>query len=193
MFSGIVEELGIVNKIEKATNLSTLKVRVHKNFNGIKKGDSIAVDGVCLTVTNIRDRILSFDVMKETLLKTTLGKLESDDQVNLERALKVDARINGHFVTGHIDDVGLIKAKQTQKNYTELHIGIKKRLARYIVPKGSICVDGISLTVGEVKKDHFTVYLIPLTKQMTTLGQKKKGDFVNIETDLLAKYILNAK
>lgn len=191
MFSGIIEEIGTVEKMSSRMNLSVLKVRAKKVLKGIKLGASIAVDGACLTVTGIKQNVLMFDMMRETLIKTTLGSLKSKDRVNLERALKANSRIDGHFVTGHIDAVGVIRSVITKANYTEFQITIQKNLAKYIVPKGSVCLDGVSLTVGEVKKLYFSVYLIPFTKEVTTLGCKKKGDKVNIETDILAKYILN--
>jgi len=191
MFNGIVEEIGIVEKINSKKNLSMLKVRAKKICKGVKPGASIAVDGTCLTVTGIKNNVLTFDVMRESLLKTTLGSLKNKGKVNLERALKANGRIDGHFVTGHVDAAGVIKDKVTKTNYVELKIGMTKDLARYIVPKGSICLDGVSFTVGEVYKSTFSVFLIPFTKQVTTLGLKKKGDKVNIETDILAKYILN--
>lgn len=191
MFTGIVEEIGTMTQVDVKRNLVVLKVRAKCVLKGLKKGDSLAVEGVCLTTTNIHRNILTFDVMRETMLKTTLKKLKSKDKVNLERALKANGRFNGHFVTGHIDDVGIIKRRITQKNYIELQIGLPTKFLKYIVPKGSVCLDGISLTVGQVKRGYFSVYIIPFTDKNTTLGLKKKGDKVNIETDLLAKYILN--
>jgi len=174
MFNGIIEEIGIIEKVNSTQNLSTLKVRAKKILKGVKPGASIAVDGTCLTVTGIKSNVLTFDVMRESLLKTTLGSLKSKAKVNLERALKANGSIDGHFVTGHIDAVGVIKDKITKANYVELKIGLTKDLARYIVPKGSICLDGVSLTVGEVQKSYFSIFLIPFTKQVTTLGFKKK-------------------
>jgi len=191
MFNGIIEETGTVEEIRKVKNLSVLKVRAKKILKGVKCGASIAVDGVCLTVTDIKREVLRFDIMHESLFRTTLGTLKTKKKVNLERALKANSRIDGHFVTGHVDAVGVIKGKISKPNYTELKISMIKGLARHIVPKGSICIDGISLTVGEVKKSIFSVYLVPFTKNVTTIGFKKKGDLVNIETDILAKYIVN--
>ena len=191
MFSGIIENIGIVEKVISEKNLSVLKVRPQKAFKGVPLGASISVSGVCLTVTEIKQGVLSFDVMRESLLKTTLGSLRPKCRVNLERALKTNSRIDGHFVTGHVDSIGVVKSKITKPNYTELRINHIRNLTKYIVPKGSICLDGVSLTVGEVKKAYFSVYLIPFTKKCTILGGKKKGDTVNIETDILAKYILN--
>ena len=117
--------------------------------------------------------------------------LKPKNRVNLERAMKANGRIDGHFVSGHVDDMGRIKARITGENYTELQISTKKSIMKYIVPKGSVCLDGVSLTIGEVRKSYFSVYLIPFTLEVTTLGEMKKGDKINIETDILAKYILN--
>jgi len=191
MFSGIVEELGVVDNVIRKRNLSVLKVRSKKIFRGAKKGDSVSIDGVCLTVTQKRKNVLTFDVMRETLVKTTLGQVQPKTRVNLERALKVSDRISGHFVTGHIDCVAGIKEKITKKNYVELRIGIVKKIRKYIAPKGSVSLDGVSMTIGDVRKDNFSVYLIPLTLDITTLGIKGKKDKLNIEVDILARYILN--
>ena len=192
MFNGIVEEIGVVDALERRKNLSVLKVRARKVLKGTKLGDSIAVDGVCLTVTDKKKNVLVFDMMRETVNKTSLGQLRRGDKVNLERALKAGGRVSGHFVTGHVDGVGRIEDKITGPNYAELSIRLPKGLGKYIVPKGSVSIDGVSLTVGKVGKDRFSVYLIPFTKQVTTLGAKKKGGWVNIETDILAKYLLNS-
>lgn len=189
MFNGIVEETGVVEGIEQRKNLVVLRVRARKVLKGAKGGDSIAVDGVCLTVTEKKKNTLTFDLMRETLEKTSLGRLNCGEKVNLERALAVGDRISGHFVTGHIDGVGRIEARVEEPNYTELSIHLSKTLRRYIVPKGSVCLDGVSLTVGVVRQNLFTVYLIPFTKQQTTLGFRKKGDMVNIEADILARYV----
>jgi riboflavin synthase len=191
MFTGIVEETGTVAEVISKKNLSVLKVRVEKVLRGTKAGASIAVDGVCLTVTDLSGEVLSFDIMRETMLKTTLTGLKPGCLVNLERALKVGRRVDGHFVTGHVDGVGIIQEKVEQPNYARLRVDGGKDLMKYIVPKGSVCLDGVSLTVGEVKKTGFTVYLIPLTEKVTTLGSKGAGDKVNIETDILAKYVFN--
>ena len=190
MFSGIVEETGIVEKIVKKKNLSTLYVKGKKVVRGTKEGDSISVSGVCLTVTGTDKGLLCFDIMKETILKTTLGKLKAKSKVNLERALKMSSRISGHFVSGHVDNMETVKNVITGPNYTEIQVTISKELSKYIVPKGSVTLDGVSLTVGDVRKTFFSVYLIPFTLEVTTLGINKKGDRINIETDILAKYVL---
>lgn len=191
MFTGIVEETGVVEGIVSKKNLSVLRVRARKVLEGTTQGTSIAVNGACLTVTGRKKDVLEFDMMRETLKKTNLGTLKAKDRVNLERALKANGRVDGHFVSGHVDDMGRVKAKITGENYTELQISAKRNLMRYIAPKGSVCLDGVSMTIGEVREDYFSVYLIPFTLEVTTLGSKKKGDRINIETDILAKYILN--
>ncbi len=193
MFTGIVEEKGVVQSLEHKKNLMQLKVAADKIVAGTKIGDSVCVDGVCLTVTNMRGGTFSFDAMKETIDKTALKYLKPKSRVNLERSLKVSGRIGGHFVFGHVDGVGKIEKKVTLENYVRYDISLDKSLTPYIVAKGSIAIDGISLTVGEVKGKTFSVYIIPHTLKITTLGSKKKPDKVNIETDVLAKYILKAK
>ncbi|OGX37333.1 MAG: riboflavin synthase subunit alpha [Omnitrophica WOR_2 bacterium RIFCSPHIGHO2_02_FULL_52_10] len=193
MFNGIVEEIGIVKWVNAMKNLAVLEIQAPTVWKGAKRGGSMAVNGACLTVRDIRNKILVFDVMRETLLKTTLGSLKKGGRVNLERPLKANSRIDGHFVTGHVDGVGTINTKITGKNYTEIRVALKPDIAKYIVRKGSVCLDGVSLTVGKVTKKFFAVHLIPFTKKVTTLGQKGKGDKVNIETDILAKYMLTGK
>ena len=190
MFTGIIEEAGTVRAIESKNNLVVLKIRANRVLSGTRIGDSVAINGVCLTVTQIQKDILSFDMMKETIAKTSLNRLHVGHKVNLERALTLQTRLGGHWVTGHVDAVGLVQDKILKENYLELQISLAKDIAPYLVPKGSICIDGVSLTVGEVKEDYFSVYLIPLTKAATTLGNVNKGDKVNIETDILAKYVL---
>jgi len=193
MFTGIIEERGRVIDIKTKQNLFVLRVKVSTIHRGLKVGKSMAVNGVCLTVTKISQHILSFDIMKETILRTTLKDLRPGDGVNLERALMANSRFDGHFVTGHVDGVGRVKEKIARPNYVELRIKASQGLLRYIVPKGSICVDGVSLTVGAVQRDSFSVHLIPYTRRVTTLGIKRLKDGVNIETDILAKYILRKK
>lgn len=190
MFSGIVEEKGIVAGIRKKENLIILSIKANKVLKGVKIGDSISVDGACLTVTKIKNHVVDFDIMKETIDKTTLKFLNVGSEVNLEGALRVNDRLGGHFVSGHIDGVGIIRKRISKPNYEEFQIEIPKPLSRYLAPKGSVSVDGISLTLGEVKKNVFWIYIIPHTLDVTTLGKKRDGDHVNIETDLLAKYIL---
>jgi len=193
MFSGIVEEKGRITSLKKEKNLFVLTVKADKVLKGTKIGDSISNDGICLTVTERTDKALSFDIMKETIRATTLKYARVGDEINLERALKMSSRIGGHFVTGHVEGVGTIKKIVKLKNYVEIRIAYPKELSSYLVPKGSVCIDGISLTVGQVTDDWFSVYLIPHTLDVTTIGQKKNSDKVNLETDMLAKYILKQR
>ena len=193
MFTGIVEATAKVKDLRKRENLYTLLVEKPKAFNDIHIGDSISNDGVCLTVTSMKGGCLHFDLMKETLDATTLKHLKPGKSLNLERAMKADARMGGHFVTGHVDAVARITEIVTIPNYVEYRIAIPKVIKKFIAAKGSVAIDGISLTVGAVKKEWFAVYFIPHTLDVTTIGTKKAGDEVNIEADLLARYILNAK
>ncbi len=193
MFTGIVEEMGRVASLTKQKNLAVLNIKARKVIKGIKKGDSIAVNGVCLTVTSLKSGVLTFDLMKETLVTSALKNLKKDSAVNLERALKVDDRLSGHVVTGHIDGAAKVLNVIKKENYIELILSLDKNLKRYIVAKGSVCLDGVSLTVGKVSAKVFSVYLIPFTHKVTTLGTKKVGDLVNVEADVLAKYVLNKR
>lgn len=190
MFTGIIEEIGSVQELMVKPNLAVLKVAAPKISRFVKLGDSIAINGVCLTVAEMKSSVLGFDLMKETLIKTDLGQLKAKSSVNLERALRADSRFDGHFVTGHIDLVCKIQKLILGKNYLEMRFKTPKAIQRFLVPKGSVAIDGTSLTIGEVKKSYFSIYLIPYTRQNTILGRKKEGDFVNIEADILAKYIL---
>lgn len=192
MFSGIIEETGIITKVTRKKNLSTISVRVKKIRKGIKKGDSVAVNGVCLTVTSVKKDTLDFDVMRETLIKTTLGVAKIKTKVNLERSLKLSDRLHGHFVSGHVDTMCKITKRVAQPNYLELQMNLPRGIKKYIVEKGSVSLDGVSLTVGKVTKETFSIYLIPFTAKVTNLGTKKRGDLVNVETDILAKYVLNS-
>lgn len=196
MFTGIIEDLGIVEKVEK------LRLTVTTKLEKIKIGDSIAVNGVCLTVRGlvmgIGYRVLDFDISLETLKCSNLGEMELRDKVNLERALKVGDRLGGHFVTGHIEGVGKIKSIKPGRNTKVFEFSVLPEIAKYLVPKGSIAIDGISLTVVEAKPVSsiqypvsFTVSVIPYTLENTTLGLKKVGATVNLEPDILAKYIEN--
>ncbi len=195
MFSGIVEEKGTVKNIKRLKNLITMDVQGDRVVRGVKIGDSVAINGVCLTVVKIRGKVLTFDLMKETLDATTLGFAETGSEVNLERALKVNARLGGHFVSGHVDGMGTFKKKVTMENYVEWQIQVDRKMLKYIAPKASVAVDGVSLTIGWVKKNTntFSIYLIPHTLDVTTFGKKKIGQKLNIETDMLAKYILHAR
>lgn len=191
MFTGIVEEIGQVKTFKQKTNLSVLTVSALKASKGIGLGDSVAVNGVCLTVTDIKKNNLSFDLMSETLKSTNLNMLKEGSAVNLESAMKANSRVNGHFVTGHVDEVGILLEKIEDKNYLELRISYPAAIKKFLVKKGSVCLDGVSLTIGEVTRQYFSVYLIPFTKDVTTLGKKAKKAKINIEIDILARYIQN--
>ena len=193
MFTGIIEEKGSVRALRSLKNLYVLDVTAPKISRTIQPGESLAVNGVCLTLTKKRGTTMSFDIMQQSIACTTLKFLKTGDRVNLEQALQATSRFGGHFVTGHVDSVGAIKAVLKKKNYVEFKVAIAKFLRRYIVPKGSICIDGISLTVGAVRADDFSVFMIPFTMNATTMSQKKVGDLVNVETDILAKYFVNGK
>ena len=193
MFSGIVEEKGIIQDIQRKENLIVLTLKAKKVGKGTKVGDSICVDGVCLTVTKIKGTSLTFDLMKETLDATTFKYAQPGDGVNLERSLKMNDRVGGHFVSGHVDGEGLLEAIVRLPNYVEFQISTRRDLLRYIVPKGSVTIDGVSLTVGSVTRKKFSIYLIPHTLEVTTFGASKEGDLVNIETDILAKYVVHGR
>ena len=188
MFSGIVEETGIVQTLIRDSQLCKLTVEADKVLQGVKMGDSIANNGCCLTVTGIAGKKLTFDLLEETLRCTNLGDLDQGRRVNLERSLQVSDRIGGHFVSGHIDETGVItKWEEEGKDYV-LEVEVPNGLERYLVPKGAIAIDGISLTVGHVRKNIFNVWIIPHTFEVTALKERKVGDRVNLEFDLLAKY-----
>lgn len=189
MFTGIVEELGTVSAISKTRAGVCLKIRANTVSSDAKIGDSIAIDGACLSVTDIKGAVLNFDVIQETLKRTTLGQLKINDPVNLERSLKADSRMGGHFVSGHIDYKGKIVDIIKGPEGVGFKISIPAEFSKFVVEKGSITLDGISLTVANVTRETFTAYLIPHTLKVTTFGKKKKGDFLNVETDLLAKYL----
>lgn len=189
MFTGIIEELGIIASLEKKGLSAVLSVKANKVYSDAAAGDSISVNGVCLTAVAKNAGILKFDVSKETLDRSNIGNLNSGDKVNLERALKADSRIGGHFVTGHIDCVTKIRHKDKSDDTAKIKFEAGPDFLKYIALKGSVAIDGISLTVAEINKNYFAVCIIPHTVANTTLGFKKQGDTVNIEFDILAKYV----
>lgn len=189
MFTGIIEEVARVVRIENHRGLRGLIVEAPGICVGLKIGDSISVNGACLTVTKILSSQVSFEVMAQTLNSTNIKDLKLQDKVNLERALRADGRFNGHLVLGHVDGVGIIRRKTVVAGNTALEIAIEKDLAKYLIPKGSIAVDGVSLTIGKITGNVFAVYLIPHTLDNTNLGGKSASAKVNIEIDMLAKRI----
>lgn len=189
MFTGIIEGLGTVKSLTRAAGGLRMGIKADIPVEEIKVGDSIAVSGACLTVVDLQDNVFEVDVAPETLSKTTIGQLNMGDRVNLERSLCLGDRLDGHLVTGHVDGVGTIRAKRPLANAMLFAFGVPEPLSRYIVQKGSVAVDGISLTVNACKRTTFEVSIIPHTAKITTMGFKKVGDPVNIETDIIGKYV----
>ncbi|MCX4809626.1 MULTISPECIES: riboflavin synthase [unclassified Streptomyces] len=189
MFTGIVEELGEVTAVENLDDASRFRLRGPIVTEGAKHGDSIAVNGVCLTVVEFEGDEFTADVMAETLNRSSLGVLAVGSRVNLERPMALGARLGGHIVQGHVDGTGEIIERKPSENWEIVKISLPADLTRYVVEKGSITVDGISLTVVDAGPDYFTVSLIPTTLGLTTLGHKQPGDPVNLEVDVIAKYV----
>lgn len=189
MFTGIVEETGIVERVQKGSSSAVLTVQAIKVLEGTEVGDSICVNGVCLTVTSLADGRFTVDVMHETLNRSSLAQLRCGSRVNLERAMRADGRFGGHIVSGHVDGVGRITEIHRDDMAIWYTVQAEPRLLRYIVEKGSVAIDGISLTVATVNADRFQVSVIPHTVRMTTLGERRSGDLVNIENDVIGKYV----
>ncbi|MGH3948705.1 MAG: riboflavin synthase [Pseudonocardiaceae bacterium] len=186
MFTGIVEEIGEVLGVEQVPNAARLSVSGALVTSDTKHGDSIAVNGVCLTVVDVAGSDFTVDVVHETLQRSSLAKVHIGDRVNLERAAALGDRLGGHIMQGHVDGTGTYLSRDP---YGLTRFALPRRLSRYVVEKGSIAVDGVSLTVAALTEDEFTVALIPTTLEMTSLGTKAPGDLVNIEVDVLAKYV----
>jgi riboflavin synthase len=189
MFTGIVEELGTVERVEDQGDAVRLTVRAATVLEDTGLGDSIAVNGCCLTVAERTDDTWTADVMQETLDKTSLRGVSPGDRVNLERAVTAHKRLGGHIVQGHVDGVGTIVSRRPSEHWEVVEIAMPPAFAKYLVDKGSITVDGVSLTVVEAGEDRFTVSLIPETLARTTLGFRQPGDRVNLETDVIAKHV----
>ncbi len=189
MFTGLVEELGNVQSVKPAGPGIRLSVSSTLVAKGVALGDSIAVNGCCLTVVKHEKGLLSFDIGEESLGRTNFGRLAKGSAVNLERSLEVGERLGGHYVTGHIDGTGTLFKRRDDQKWATLTFHMPSRLARQMASKGSVTVDGVSLTLVQVEADRFSVAIIPHTQEMTTLGNLQIGDLVNLETDLLAKYV----
>ncbi|WP_329389998.1 riboflavin synthase [Streptomyces sp. NBC_01716] len=189
MFTGIVEELGRVTAVENLGDSSRFRLRGPAVTEGAKHGDSIAVNGVCLTVVDLDEGEFTADVMAETLNRSGLGALVPGSRVNLERPMAVGDRLGGHIVQGHVDGTGAIVDREKSEHWEIVKISLPADLTRYVVEKGSITVDGVSLTVVDAGPDYFTISLIPTTLALTTLGIKEPGDPVNLEVDVIAKYV----
>ena len=194
MFTGIVTGTGKIIKINQDTRYrSAIKVSVDlgKNSKGLKVGQSVALNGVCLSATKVSKNICNFEMIDETMKKTDLGNLKVGSLINVERSLKVGERLEGHFVLGHVDGVAIITKMEKKPKEVKIWFRIPKKLVKYVVQKGSVALDGISLTVVDAKKDLGSVCIIPHTMKITNFKTKKVGDKLNIETDVLGKYILN--
>lgn len=189
MFTGIIEETGKVEAVAKGSNSAVITIAAVKVLEDTKIGDSIAVNGVCLTVTSISGRKFSADVMAETLRRSSLGSLKHGSMVNLERAMAANGRFGGHIVSGHIDGVGVISSFEKEDNAVWVEIETPAKILRYIVEKGSITIDGISLTVAKLTDSSFAVSVIPHTGEETTLLNRNPGDIVNLENDIVGKYV----
>lgn len=189
MFTGIIEEIGTIVGIKNGTKSSVLQIAGKRIFDDLKIGDSVAVNGVCLTVTDISDHTFSADVMHETLTRSSLGALKRNSVVNLERAMAADGRFGGHIVSGHIDGTGTIQTIEKDDNAVWYTIKAPEKLMRYIVEKGSVAIDGISLTVAKTSRETFSVSVIPHTIRETILETKGVGSIVNLENDIVGKYI----
>ena len=189
MFTGLIEEVGTLRAVRRGAHSAVLSIGAETVLSGLKTGDSVAVNGVCLTVTAQDSGGFTADVMHETLDRSSLGVLTPGSHVNLERAMSADGRFGGHIVSGHIDGTGTITALRKDDNAVWYTVQAAPSLLRYIVEKGSITIDGISLTVASVEPDRFSVSIIPHTAAVTILGQKRAGDIVNLETDIIGKYV----
>jgi len=189
MFTGIVEETGTIKNISLDGRSGSIRVIAERVMEKTELGDSIAVNGVCLTVTSKTDKGFTADVMAETLRRSNLGQLKPGDKVNLERAMAADGRFGGHIVSGHIDGTGTVAKLEKEGNATWVYIKASEEILKFIVEKGSICLDGISLTVAKLGEGDFAVSIIPHTAGHTTLLDKKIGDVINIENDIVGKYV----
>lgn len=189
MFTGIIEEIGMIEEVLAQNKSMQLTITAHKVLEDVRLGDSIAVNGVCLTVTSFTSERFTVDVMPETFRDTSLSRLSRGSKVNLERAMAANGRFGGHFVSGHIDGVGVITGKKRVENALYIDIQYSAEFSPYLMPKGSIALDGTSLTLFYVSEKELTISLIPHTQEETILAEKAIGDLVNIECDMLAKYV----
>lgn len=189
MFTGIVEEVGMIENIRRGQHSAVLTIRASKVLEGTELGDSIAVNGICLTVTSLPNGAFTADVMHETLNRSSLSGLGRGSRVNLERAMAADGRFGGHIVSGHVDGVGHISRIRRDDNAIWYTVSAAPEILRYVVEKGSITIDGISLTVAAVTEKDFSISAIPHTVAVTVLSDRKEGDTVNLETDIIGKYV----
>ncbi|MBY0221244.1 MULTISPECIES: riboflavin synthase [Sporosarcina] len=191
MFTGIIEEIGSVKSVQPGAQSMTLTIAASTVLADVQLGDSIAVNGVCLTVKKFSKEQFSADVMPETVSSTSLQQLKVGSRVNLERALAANGRFGGHFVTGHVDGVAIIREKRTVDNALYIRLALPEQYSPYLLPKGSIALDGTSLTIFDVNETDITISLIPHSQELTVIAKKSLGDVVNFECDMLAKYVEN--
>ena len=189
MFTGIIEERGILQEVQRSVNCAKVTIQAKKVLEEIKLGDSIAVNGICLTVTSFTKDIFTANVMPETWKRCSISQLSKGQLVNLERAMPMNGRFGGHIVSGHIDGIGKIQGMKREENAVLYEILAEEKILRYVIEKGSIAIDGISLTVTNVTDKSFSVSVIPHTVQNTNLKERKKGEFVNLEADCIGKYV----
>jgi len=189
VFTGIVEDKGRVVRLERQGPLNRMTLEVPMSLTELSLGDSINVNGVCLTIVEKKGQVITVDISSETLQRTNLSAIREGDEVNLERALRLADRLGGHFVTGHVDGVGTITEERKEGDFLHIRIRMPQSVMKYVVQKGSIAIDGISLTVNECQGDEIRITLIPFTLQRTTLLEKRVGEQVNVETDILGKYV----
>ncbi len=189
MFTGIIEGLGIIDTMRSAGQGKRLTIEADFTLDQTRIGDSIAVNGACLTVVKISGKKFEADLSPETLAASTFDKAKRGDRVNLERAMRLSDRIDGHLVSGHVDGIGVIKQREKLGNAIMVTVAVPEALSRYMIHKGSVAVDGLSLTINACEPKSFTVSIIPHTARLTTIGMKQKGGAVNIETDMIAKYV----
>jgi len=189
MFTGIIEKICVVRSVRKTTGSMVLTIDLGRLAEGCKLGDSIAISGVCLTIAGLEGNVASFDISAETMNKSSLGKLQPSSQVNVERAMKATDRFGGHFVQGHIDGTAIIKVIDKHGDFTDIQFSADTELLDAMVIKGSVAVDGVSLTVAKLDQNSFSIALIPQTLKRTTLGRAKIGDCINVENDIIIKTV----
>ena len=189
MFTGIIEGLGTITAVHPSGQGSRMTITSDFDLDGTRIGDSIAVNGACLTAVTLQGRQFTVDVSPETLQRSVLGKIKIGERINLERALRLSDRLDGHLVSGHVDGMGILKERRTRSNAIIITYTVPPQLARYMIEKGSVAVDGTSLTINRCDQKSFDVSIIPHTAGLTTIGLKKVGDAVNIETDMIGKYV----
>lgn len=189
MFTGIIETLGIVEQIKQTKVGRKIVITGRNDLDDLANGDSISVNGVCLTITHLKETSFTLDIVSETLKKTNLGELSKGEKVNLERALTLSTRLSGHLLQGHVETTGVIVEKSIVAESADITVAIDPKYMRYCIPKGSIALDGISLTIADLNENFLRIALIPHTLQNSTLGFKQEGDSLNVETDIIGKYI----